>query len=152
MNDKEYLDLDIFILLLIVILYFIFYNLFFNFQTIIHWTALMLSILFYFAFILIYNSFCITCFGLQNPYWVLHHSMGTAEFWLVILVSCVLALLPRYVWFYLLFKLGYNYLNFMLHKPENFVKIKSLWSSLVCPEDQMSYSLMNIRQIHVFFN
>ena len=93
------------------------------FQTIIHWTGLMLSILFYFAFILIYNSFCITCFGLQNPYWVLHHSMGTAEFWLVILVSCVLALLPRYVWFYLLFKLGYNYLNFMLHKPEKFVKL-----------------------------
>ena len=68
----------------------------FNFQTIIHWTSLMLSILFYFAFILIYNSFCITCFGLQNPFWVIHHTMGTAEFWLLILVSCVLALLPRY--------------------------------------------------------
>merc|ERR1712156_332690 len=63
--------------------------------TIIHWTSLMLSILFYFAFILIYNSFCITCFGLQNPFWVIHHTMGTAEFWLLILVSCVLALLPR---------------------------------------------------------
>ena len=86
----------------------------------------MLSILFYFAFIMIYNSFCITCFGLQNPYWVLHHSMGTAEFWLVILVSCVLALLPRHVRFYLLFKLGYNHLNFMLHKPENFVKSSHL--------------------------
>jgi hypothetical protein len=149
LNDKEYLNLDRFILF--CYRYFIIY--FFIFQTIIHWTALMLSILFYFAFILIYNSFCITCFGLQNPYWVLHHSMGTAEFWLVILVSCVLALLPRYVCLiYLLFKLGYNYLNFMLHKPEKFVKIKSLWSSLACPEDQMSYSLMNIRQIHVFFN
>ena len=57
-----------------------------------------------------------------------------------------------HVLFYLLFKLGYNYLNFMLHKPKKFVKIKSLWSSFVCTEDQMSYSLMNIRQIHVFFN
>ena len=74
-------------------------NIWVFFQTIIHWTSLMLSILFYFAFILIYNSFCITCFGLQNPFWVIHHTMGTAEFWLLILVSCVLALLPRYVFF-----------------------------------------------------
>jgi len=65
--------------------------------TIMHWTSLMLSILFYFAFILVYNSFCITCFGLQNPFWVIQVTMGTLEFWLVCLLTSVLALIPRVV-------------------------------------------------------
>ncbi len=45
----------------------------------------------------IYNGFCITCFGLQNPFWVLQHSMGTIEFWLVGMLTAVLAVLPRFV-------------------------------------------------------
>merc|ERR1712062_228372 len=63
--------------------------------TIIHWTSMLLSILFFFAFVLIYNSFCITCFGLQNPFWVIQHTMGSAEYWLIILLTSITALLPR---------------------------------------------------------
>jgi len=64
--------------------------------TIVHWTSMILSILFFFAFVLVYNSFCITCFGLQNPFWVIQHTMGSAEYWLVILLTSFTALLPRY--------------------------------------------------------
>lgn len=63
--------------------------------TIVHWTSMILSILFFFAFVLVYNSFCITCFGLQNPFWVIQHTMGSAEYWLVILLTSFTALLPR---------------------------------------------------------
>ena len=65
------------------------------FQTIVHWTSMVLSILFFFAFVLVYNSFCITCFGLQNPFWVIQHTMGSTEYWLIILLTSITALLPR---------------------------------------------------------
>jgi hypothetical protein len=46
-------------------------------QTIIHWSSILLSVFLYFLFALLYNGFCITCFGLQNPFWVLQvSSMG----------------------------------------------------------------------------
>lgn len=63
--------------------------------TIIHWSSLLLSFFLYFLFALLYNGFCVTCFGLQNPYWVIQHSMGTAQFWLVCGISSILAAIPR---------------------------------------------------------
>ena len=64
-------------------------------QTIIHWSSIILSVFVYFLFGLLYNGVCAGCVGLQNPFWVMQHMMGTSEFWLVSLISSVTAVLPR---------------------------------------------------------
>ena len=63
--------------------------------TIVHISSILLSILAYFVFALLYNGLCLDCSGLQNPYWVMQHCMGTPHFWLVCLVTAVIAVLPR---------------------------------------------------------
>ena len=65
--------------------------------TIVHIASILLSILAYFLFGLAYNGLCVSCSGLQNPYWVMQHTMGTPNFWLVCILTAVLAVLPRYV-------------------------------------------------------
>ena len=47
------------------------------------------------VFALLYIGLCIDCSGLQNPYWVMQHCMGTINFWLVSLITAVIAILPR---------------------------------------------------------
>ena len=49
----------------------------------------------YFIFALSYNAICVDCSGLQNPYWVMQHCMGTANFWLVCILTAVLGVIPR---------------------------------------------------------
>jgi len=61
-----------------------------------HSAALLLSILFFYGFIFMYNSFCITCFDQNNPYWVIHETVASLDYWLIIFLVLVLALLPRY--------------------------------------------------------
>ena len=64
--------------------------------TIVHITSILLSIVAYFIFALLYNGLCVDCSGLQNPFWVMQHCMGTANFWLVCLITAVIAVLPRF--------------------------------------------------------
>jgi phospholipid-translocating ATPase len=63
--------------------------------TVVHIASIILSILAYFVFALSYNAMCVDCSGLQNPYWVMQHCMGTANFWLVCILTAVLAVIPR---------------------------------------------------------
>ena len=63
--------------------------------TIVHIASILLSILAYVVFALLYNGLCLDCSGLQNPYWVMQHCMGTVSFWMVCLVTAVIAILPR---------------------------------------------------------
>ena len=64
--------------------------------TIVHITSILLSIMAYIVFALLYNGICVDCSGLQNPFWVMQHCMGTVDFWLVCLVTAVIAVLPRF--------------------------------------------------------
>lgn len=59
---------------------------------------MVLSILVYFVFALVYNGMCVDCYGLTVPYWVMQHTMGTLQFWVICLLSAFLAVLPRYFW------------------------------------------------------
>ena len=63
--------------------------------TVVHITSIILSILAYFIFALSYNYVCVDCSGLQNPFWVMQYCMGTANFWLVCILTAVLAVIPR---------------------------------------------------------
>lgn len=61
-----------------------------------HVAALMLSILLYMGFALTYNTICTECSGLPNPYWVMQHCIGSALFWATLILSCILAFIPRF--------------------------------------------------------
>ncbi|KAJ9587010.1 hypothetical protein L9F63_019389, partial [Diploptera punctata] len=66
--------------------------------TIIHVLSLFISIGAFFAFSFVYNTVCVECLNLPSTYWVIHHAVGSATYWLVVFLSVVLALIPRFVW------------------------------------------------------
>ena len=49
----------------------------------------------FFVSILAYNALCVTCNPPANPYWTLQAQMGDPVFYLVCLLTTVVALLPR---------------------------------------------------------
>ncbi|KAL9875821.1 phospholipid-transporting ATPase VD isoform 1-T4 [Glossina fuscipes fuscipes] len=64
------------------------------------WTMLhVLSIIFslgsFYLFSIIYNSMCVNCFGLPSSYWVIFRCLTSTIHWLVIVISAVVAILPR---------------------------------------------------------
>jgi len=61
-----------------------------------HVAALILSIIIYLGFALIYNAACTECSGLPNPYWVMQHSLASPLFWATLILSCILAFIPRF--------------------------------------------------------
>ncbi|XP_046395531.1 phospholipid-transporting ATPase VD isoform X2 [Ischnura elegans] len=65
--------------------------------TVIHFLFIMASIIAFYIFSIIYNTLCIQCFGLPSNYWVIVKTMGSVVYWAVIILSSVLALLPRFV-------------------------------------------------------
>lgn len=65
--------------------------------TIIQVASLILSIGAFYVYSVLYNSLCVSCFGLPSNYWIIQHAMSTLNYWLVIPLSCVLALLPRFL-------------------------------------------------------
>jgi hypothetical protein len=67
-------------------------------QTIIHVFSIFVSIGAYFAFSLVYNSLCVQCFNLPSNYWVVQHASSSATYWLVVFLSVVMALIPRFVY------------------------------------------------------
>lgn len=60
--------------------------------------SIFASIFLYFSFSLLYNGLCDDCLGLPSNYWVMQMMIVSPVFWLVILLTIVLALLPRYEW------------------------------------------------------
>ncbi|XP_077158009.1 phospholipid-transporting ATPase VD-like [Paroedura picta] len=55
------------------------------------------SIILYFLFSIIFGSLCILCNPPANPYWIIHKQLSSPTFYLVCLLSTVVALLPRYL-------------------------------------------------------
>lgn len=67
----------------------------FLFQTILHAASVILSIGAFYFYSLLYNSLCVNCFGLPSTYWIIQKAMLRPTYWLVTLLSCVAAVLPR---------------------------------------------------------
>ncbi|XP_045030963.1 phospholipid-transporting ATPase VD isoform X1 [Daphnia magna] len=61
-----------------------------------HFLSLFASVSFYMGFALTYNAVCVDCPGLPNPYWVMQHCLTTLLFWVTLILTCVLAFIPRF--------------------------------------------------------
>ena len=68
-----------------------------KFQNWIQWFAVIISVILYIGFGLIYNAVCSNCDGLTNPYWVMQNSLTDPTQYLILLMTAVLTLLPRYL-------------------------------------------------------
>uniref|UniRef100_UPI00398EEB47 phospholipid-transporting ATPase VD-like isoform X2 n=1 Tax=Pristiophorus japonicus TaxID=55135 RepID=UPI00398EEB47 len=64
----------------------------------IHWAVMAGSALFYFFFALTFGVTCINCNPPSNPYWIMEQQMSDPLFYLVCILSTVIALLPRYIY------------------------------------------------------
>ncbi|CAM1329476.1 Uncharacterised protein at_DN0469 [Pycnogonum litorale] len=60
---------------------------------------MIISVLLYFGFASLYNAICNHCYSLPygSPFWVMETIILTANFWFCILLTVVLAVLPRLV-------------------------------------------------------
>ncbi|CAG9822413.1 unnamed protein product [Phaedon cochleariae] len=63
--------------------------------TIIQVASIVLSVGAFYLYSLLYNAYCVNCFGLPSTYWTIQMAMTRPIYWLVTLLSCVLALIPR---------------------------------------------------------
>jgi len=63
--------------------------------TVVHWGAVLLSMVLYLGFGLTYNAVCYQCAGLTNPYLVMQHGMAEPAQWAVLLLTGVVSALPR---------------------------------------------------------
>ncbi|XP_066998273.2 phospholipid-transporting ATPase VD [Anabrus simplex] len=66
--------------------------------TVIHVLSILASISAFYIFSVIYNTVCLQCFGLPSNYYVVQQTIGSAIYWAVVVLSTVVALLPRFVW------------------------------------------------------
>ncbi|XP_077157979.1 uncharacterized protein LOC143819823 [Paroedura picta] len=55
------------------------------------------SIILYFLFSIIFGSPCILCNPPANTYWIMHKQLSSPAFYLVCLLSTIVALLPRFI-------------------------------------------------------
>lgn len=65
-------------------------------MTWIHWTVMVLSVVAYFIFTLAVGAVCIKCMPPANPYWIMQRHLMDPLFYLVCVMSVVIALLPRF--------------------------------------------------------
>ncbi|XP_051275210.1 phospholipid-transporting ATPase VB [Dicentrarchus labrax] len=65
--------------------------------TVIHWVIILGSVVLYFIVTLAYSGLCITCNPPSNPYWILQSQMADPMFYLICILTTVVALLPRYI-------------------------------------------------------
>ncbi|XP_069754322.1 phospholipid-transporting ATPase VB [Narcine bancroftii] len=64
--------------------------------TMLHWASMFGSIVLYIVITLAYSTLCVVCNSPSNPYWIMQHQMTDPLFYLVCLITPVVALLPRY--------------------------------------------------------
>uniref|UniRef100_A0A8C3PIS8 Phospholipid-transporting ATPase n=1 Tax=Calidris pygmaea TaxID=425635 RepID=A0A8C3PIS8_9CHAR len=64
-----------------------------------HLVAMLGSVMFYLVFSLIYNAACVVCNPPTNPYWIMEKQLSDPTFYLLCLITPVIALLPRFVIF-----------------------------------------------------
>lgn len=67
-----------------------------QFQTIIHVGAIVLSLLSFYIFAFVYNTVCRTCMDLPNTARTIHDTISNPVYYLIIILTPVMALLPRY--------------------------------------------------------
>lgn len=93
-NHTTIIDVFIYGLALYLMLMCTFF--FFFLQTWIHAALLLFSVLFYYAFVLLFSITCVTCNSPTNPYGIETKMMSESLYYLVCGLTTVLALLPRY--------------------------------------------------------
>uniref|UniRef100_A0A672SMX9 Phospholipid-transporting ATPase n=1 Tax=Sinocyclocheilus grahami TaxID=75366 RepID=A0A672SMX9_SINGR len=62
--------------------------------TAVHWVIMIGSVLVYFIMTLAYSAICISCNPPSDPYWIMHKQMADPMFYLVCILTTVVALLP----------------------------------------------------------
>ncbi|XP_070819113.1 phospholipid-transporting ATPase VB [Chaetodon trifascialis] len=65
--------------------------------TVVHWVIIIGSVVLYFIVTLVYSGICVTCNPPSNPYWILQSQMADPMFYLICIITTVVALLPRYM-------------------------------------------------------
>ncbi|XP_041079206.1 phospholipid-transporting ATPase VB-like isoform X1 [Polyodon spathula] len=65
--------------------------------TVVHWVTMIGSVIFYFIVAIVFSATCISCNHPSNPYWIMEREMADPVFYLVCIITPVLALLPRYL-------------------------------------------------------
>uniref|UniRef100_A0A3P9H379 Phospholipid-transporting ATPase n=1 Tax=Oryzias latipes TaxID=8090 RepID=A0A3P9H379_ORYLA len=61
--------------------------------TVVHWIIMLGSVALYFIVTLAYSAICVTCNPPSNPYWILQNQMADPMFYLICIISTVVALL-----------------------------------------------------------
>uniref|UniRef100_A0A3P9ALT3 Phospholipid-transporting ATPase n=1 Tax=Esox lucius TaxID=8010 RepID=A0A3P9ALT3_ESOLU len=64
--------------------------------TLVHWVTMLGSVALYFTVTLVYSATCISCNPPSDPYWTTQQQMSEPIFYLVCVITTVVALLPRY--------------------------------------------------------
>ncbi|GAB0196073.1 phospholipid-transporting ATPase VB [Grus japonensis] len=64
--------------------------------TLFHVVTMIGSVVFYLVFSLIYNAVCVACNPPTNPYWIMEKQLSDPTFYLLCLITPVVALLPRF--------------------------------------------------------
>ncbi|XP_075959614.1 phospholipid-transporting ATPase VB [Anarhichas minor] len=65
--------------------------------TVVHWVIMLGSVALYFIVTLAYSAICVTCNPPSNPYWILQSQMADPMFYLICIITTVVALMPRYM-------------------------------------------------------
>ncbi|XP_028655873.1 phospholipid-transporting ATPase VA [Erpetoichthys calabaricus] len=63
-----------------------------------NWASVVFSIALFFTVAFCYNASCPTCYPPSNPYWTMQRLMGDPMFYLLCILTPVVALLPRYLY------------------------------------------------------
>ncbi|KAK6297999.1 hypothetical protein J4Q44_G00310540 [Coregonus suidteri] len=66
--------------------------------TVVHWVIMLGSVSLYFMGTLVYSALCISCNPPSDPYWVMEQQLADPMFYLVCVITTVVALLPRYTY------------------------------------------------------
>ncbi|MBN3299632.1 AT10A ATPase, partial [Amia calva] len=61
-----------------------------------NWASIAFSIVLFFMVALCYNASCPTCFSPFNPYWTMQKLMGDPTFYVLLIITPIVALMPRY--------------------------------------------------------
>ncbi|XP_060743448.1 phospholipid-transporting ATPase VB [Tachysurus vachellii] len=64
--------------------------------TVVHWVIMVGSFLVFFIVTLTFSALCISCNPPSNPYWIMQQQMKDPVFYLVCILTTVVALLPRF--------------------------------------------------------
>ncbi|KAI4899202.1 hypothetical protein NFI96_023595 [Prochilodus magdalenae] len=64
--------------------------------TVVHWVIMVGSVVVYFVVSLVFSALCVSCNPPSDPYWLVQEQMADPMFYLVCILTTVVALLPRY--------------------------------------------------------